>query len=111
MADDGLGMTQPSAFMRRDDVLRLLREHRDELRTRFGVTSSALFGSYARDEARPDSDVNLLIDLDAPVTFLGYMGLIEYLEALFGTRVDVSTRDELRTRVRPYAEKELIRVA
>jgi uncharacterized protein len=97
--------------MRRDDVLRLLGEHRDELRTRFGVGAIALFGSYARDEARPDSDVDVLVEFEGPVTFLSYMGLVEYLEALLGTRVDVATPGKLKPRVRPYVERELIRVA
>jgi uncharacterized protein len=95
----------------RRDVLNLLHENREELRTRFGVGSIALFGSYARDEARPDSDVDLLVEFEGPVTFLGFMALIDFLETLVGTRVDVATADELKPRMRPYVEKELIRVA
>lgn len=97
--------------MRRDEVLSLLRDHQDELRERFGVSSIALFGSHARDEARPDSDVDLLVEFEGTVTFLGYMDLIDHLEQLFGTRVDVATATELKPRVRPYVEKDLIRVA
>ena len=70
--------------MRRDDVLERLNLHREELRTRFGVGSIALFGSYARDEARPDSDVDLLVEFERPPTFLSYMDLIDYLEQLLG---------------------------
>ena len=40
--------------MRRDQALRILTEHKDDLREKFGVTSIAIFGSTARDEARPD---------------------------------------------------------
>ena len=97
--------------MRRQEVLDLLREHREELRERFGVSSLALFGSHARDEARPDSDVDLLVEFERPVNFLGYMGLIQHLEELFGTRVDLASAAELRPRIGPYVERELIRVA
>ena len=51
--------------MRRDEVLRILREHRHEL-AQFRVTSLALFGSVARDEARADSDVELLVEFERP---------------------------------------------
>lgn len=97
--------------MRRSDVLDLLGTHLPEIRQRFGVRSLALFGSYARDEAGPESDVDLLVEFEGPVTFLGYMDLIEYLEKLFGRRVDLGSPTDLRARVRPYVEKELIRVA
>jgi uncharacterized protein len=97
--------------MNRRDILQLLQAHRDELRSRFGVSSIALFGSYARDEARADSDVDLLVEFEGRVTFLGYMGLVEYLETVLGTRVDVGTFEKLKPRVRPYVERELIRVA
>ena len=50
--------------MNRAYILALLREHRDEITTRFGATHLALFGSAARDELRPDSDVDLLVDFD-----------------------------------------------
>jgi uncharacterized protein len=97
--------------MNRDDVIRLLTERREELSHRFGVRSIALFGSYARDEAGPDSDVDLLVEFEGRPTFLGYMGLIEYLEDLFGRRVDLATRDKVKPRLRPIVEQELIRVA
>ena len=53
--------------MKRDEVLRILREHRGELRRGFGVKSVALFGSLARDEATDTSDIDILVDFDGPV--------------------------------------------
>lgn len=97
--------------MRRSDVLDLLGTHLPEIRERFGVRSLALFGSYARDEAGPESDVDLLVEFEGPATFLGYMDLIEYLEALMGTRVDLASPSRLKPRIRPYVERELIHVA
>ena len=97
--------------MNRDRVLNLLGKSREELRTRFGVGSISLYGSYARDEARPDSDVDLLVEFESPPTFLGYMGLIEFLEELLDTHVDLATREKLKPRVRPFVERDLIRVA
>jgi predicted nucleotidyltransferase len=48
--------------MDRTSILALLQEHRDVLATRFGAKHLALFGPAARDEVRPESDVDLLVD-------------------------------------------------
>jgi predicted nucleotidyltransferase len=81
--------------MRRDEVLQLLAEKQPEL-TGFGVRSLALFGSVARDEAREDSDVDLVVELEPPATFDRFVELCFYLEELFGGRVDLLTRRSLR---------------
>ena len=60
--------------MRRTDVIALLAPRRDEIAQRFGVRSLSLFGSVARDEARPDSDVDVLVEFNGPTTFDGHMG-------------------------------------
>jgi|Deesub1362A_J573_1020465.scaffolds.fasta_scaffold01979_11 hypothetical protein len=50
--------------MDRDEVLKILREHKDELRRRFGVKTLVIFGSVARGEAEPGSDVDILAEFD-----------------------------------------------
>lgn len=54
------------ATMRRADVIAAISGHRDEIAHRFGVRSLSLFGSVARDEARPDSDIDLVVDFEGP---------------------------------------------
>lgn len=97
--------------MRREEALEILREHSGELKSSFGVRTLSLFGSVARDEAGPESDVDLLVEFAGEPTFSGYMDLKFHLEELFGRRVDLVTVGGLRSRVRPYVEKDLIRVA
>lgn len=96
--------------MTRDEALRILRADPATLRE-LGVETLSLFGSVARDEAGPASDVDLLVELDGPATFNGYMELLVYLEARLGTIVDLVTTGGLRQGVRPYIEREMIRVA
>ena len=96
--------------MRRDKTLNVLQAHRKELR-RFGVKSLRLFGSVARDEAAGSSDVDLLVDFHTTPTFSGFMDLRIFLEDLLGARVDLVTERGLRDQVRPYVEREAIRVA
>jgi predicted nucleotidyltransferase len=96
--------------MRRDEAIRIIEAHREDL-SRFDLRSLSIFGSVARDEAGPDSDLDVLVEFGGTATFDGYMDLLEYLEALLGTRVDLVTARGLRPRLREYVERELIRVA
>lgn len=97
--------------MRRQEVLDLLHQHREEIRQRFRVASLGLFGSHARDEARDGSDVDLLVDFDRTPSWSEFNELIDYLEDLLGTSVDLVSAGTLKPRVRPYVEGDLIRVA
>ncbi len=97
--------------MRRDEALRLLTEAGPEIVSRFGVKRLRLFGSTARDEAREDSDVDVLVEFAQPATFDGYFGLLHYLEDCLGCEVDLVTEKGLKERVRPYVERDAIHVA
>jgi hypothetical protein len=97
--------------MLREDVLQTLRLHFDEVRSHYGVKSLRLFGSVARDSASEGSDVDLLVAFDGPPTFRDYMDLRIYLEDLLNCQVDLITETGLRERVRPFVEKDAIRVA
>ena len=96
--------------MRRDHVLRILAAHKDQLRA-MGVKSLALFGSVVRDEAQPDSDVDVLVEFEGAATFDRYMGLRFFLQDLLGAPVDLVTRKALKPRLRPYVEREALYVA
>ena len=96
--------------MRKDEALKLLTEHKPELVRRFGITDLALFGSTVRDEARPDSDIDVLVSFDGQATSKRYFGVQFYLEDLMGSPVDLVTNKTLRPQLRPYIEKELIHV-
>lgn len=96
---------------RRAEILATLLAHRQDMTTRFGVRSLSLFGSVARDEARADSDVDVLVEFDGPTTFDRHMGLLVYLEDLLRCRVDVVTATGLRPGRREAIEQDLVRVA
>lgn len=89
----------------------MVSARRDEIIHRFGVRSLALFGSVARDEAGPDSDVDVLVEFEGPTTFDGHMGLLVFLEDLLGRRVDVVTAKGIKPRLRPLIDQDLVRVA
>ena len=95
--------------MRRDDVIELLRANAEDLKG-LGVTSLFLFGSTARDEARPDSDVDLFVDDDDRLDLFALAGLQRHLSELLGRKVDVGTRGGLDPRLREQIENESIRI-
>lgn len=95
--------------MRRDEVLRILSEHRTELNNA-GVRTLACFGSVARDEAHADSDVDLLVEFAGRPSFARYMDLKFLLEDLLGRQVDLVTPKAIRPRMRAGIEREMIRV-
>lgn len=96
--------------MRREDALAVLTAHHDDLRG-MGVRSLALFGSVARDEARSDSDIDVLVELERPAGAFKLAAVRDYLEDIFGCRVDVVTRGGLKPSIRERVLSEAIRAA
>ena len=95
--------------MDRQDVLKRLRDNERALRAR-GVTHAALFGSVARGEQRPDSDIDIMVEIapEARLDLLEYVGIVQFIEELFAAPVDVVNRAGLKPAVRPSAEREAV---
>ena len=96
--------------MNRDEVLDTLRMHKQVLRERFDVTGLALYGSFARNQATPDSDVDILVRFGGPATSRSYFGTLFYIEDLLGRRIDLVTDKALRAEIRPFVEQEALDV-
>lgn len=99
------------AVTSRDDVVAALRRHEAAIRG-FGATALYLFGSAARDEMRPNSDIDVFIDYDrdGSFTFVELIRLEDYLQEILGRRVDFATRDGLHKRLRQHIEETCLRV-
>jgi predicted nucleotidyltransferase len=95
--------------MNRTAALETLRQSEPALRAR-GVRHAALFGSVARGDHRPDSDIDIMVEMDpaALVTVFDYVGLKEYIGGLFDHPVDVVDRDSLKPQVGPAATADAI---
>ena len=97
--------------MDRDQVIATLRQHRTALEQR-GVLHAALFGSLARGEAGPDSDIDILIDIDpeqwASMSVYDYVGTQSLVSDLFPGPVDVVNKDSLKRYVRPAVLRDAI---
>jgi len=105
----GVG-TVDKQVVNRTEALAVLRRIKPELVSRFGVTRIALFGSTVRDEAGPESDVDILVDFDGPASSRRYFGVQFMLEDELGRPVDLISEKALRAELRPYIEREAINV-
>jgi hypothetical protein len=95
--------------MKTQEILACLRQNERALRER-GVTHAALFGSRARGDDRPDSDTDIMIEVDpeAHISVYDYVGLKDYIAGLFDGPVDVVSRDGLKPYIRPVAMADAV---
>lgn len=75
-----------------------------------GVISSSIFGSYARGEERPNSDIDLLVEMAPNSTIIDLSGLKQDLEEALSKKVDVVTTGAINSRLKPYIEKDLVSI-
>ncbi len=97
--------------MDRELAIKLLKQHEGEIRAR-GVTRLALFGSIVRSDARPDSDVDVVVDIEADRKFslIDHASLRVLLCDIFGCETDVVIREDLRPQFREEIERDTLRV-
>ena len=93
-------------MLNRDDIMIILKEHKQDLETRFSVKRIGLFGSILHGSASEESDVDILVDLAIP-TFDNYMDLKFFLEDRLDRTVDLVLADSLKPRLRPLVTREV----
>jgi uncharacterized protein len=97
-------------LMKRNEVLRILHEQKNDLLRTYPIASLSIFGSVARDEARSDSDVDILVEFARPVGLFQFIDLQQRLEILIGCKVDLGTPRSLKPRIKASVLQEAIRV-
>ena len=89
------------------EALKILKEHENEIKRRFGVKRIGIFGSHARGEEKATSDVDVLVEFEVP-SFDNFMELAFFLEDLFGREVDLVTTGGLSPHIAPFVEREVV---
>lgn len=94
-----------------DQVRKILSEHKNEIRKKYGVIILGVFGSYARGEQKEVSDVDILVELERPIG-LKLFDLWDELERLLGLKVDILTIGAIKQKslLRKSIEEDLIYV-
>lgn len=97
--------------MTRRKTISALRRKIPDLRSTYGLSHLSLFGSAARNEARRNSDVDLLVEFDRPISLITLVRFKHEMERLLGRRVDVATPGAISPGLFERIEPDLIRVA
>ena len=94
------------------ELQRILRQHQAYLAHEYGVSIVGVFGSYVRNEQRPDSDIDILIELHRPskISLIGLVELEHYLTELLGVKVDLVIKTNLKRRIGEHILRELVPV-
>jgi predicted nucleotidyltransferase len=97
------------ASMKRDEIIEKLKQRETDLRAQ-GVAHAALFGSVARGDDRPDSDIDIMVELDPKivVTIFDYAGVKDFISDMFDGPVDVVSSEGLKPLVRPRVTADAI---
>ncbi len=94
--------------MTRAEAIRRLADHRAEI-AELGVRSLELFGSVVRDEAGPESDVDLLVEFERPIGLFHYVRVQKRLQAILGSRVDLVMKGAVKPQLRARILGEAVR--
>ena len=92
-----------------EEIKNILAEYEEELRSKFHVKKLGIFGSYARNEQRENSDVDIMVDFEGPIG-LEFVDLADYLEAILGVTVDLVPRDAIKANRWKYVAQDLLYV-
>ncbi len=93
--------------MKRNEVLEVIAEHREQLE-KLGVKSLSLFGSVARDEAGPDSDVDFLVEFNRAIGLFEFIEIRLYLQDILNCSVDLGTENALKEHLREPVLRDVI---
>jgi len=93
-----------------EEVKRIIREHQEEIRTRFRAEVIGLFGSVARGEGGSESDVDILVRFDEGASLFELVGLCDFLEEKLGCKVDIVTDRAVKPELRESIMRDLVRV-
>ncbi|MBN2645645.1 MAG: nucleotidyltransferase domain-containing protein [Desulfuromonadaceae bacterium] len=91
----------------REQILAFLRDHKEEFKLRFGVERLGLVGSCARDEARDDSDIDLIVSLQSANRFRSFFELLHFLQDNLDQRIDLATETSLKPRVKNSIQQDI----
>lgn len=93
-----------------EEIIKILKEHKEEIKKKYHVKEIGLFGSFIRGEEKESSDIDILIDFDpdARISLLDFIELEDYLSELLGVKVDLVDKQALKPRIGKRILNEVI---
>jgi len=92
-----------------NEVVEILRMHKEELKSKHKIKSIKIFGSYARGEQKETSDIDIIVEFEEYPTLVEFIRIQEELESLLGIKVDLLTEGSISPFIRPFI-KETVEV-
>ncbi|TAN42157.1 MAG: hypothetical protein EPN22_13120 [Nitrospirae bacterium] len=96
--------------MTKDEILLFIRTHKKELQENTGVLKIGLFGSFARGDAREDSDIDIAVELSEINKAENYFNLLHFLEDNLYKNIDLGIESSIKPSVKEQVSKEIIYV-
>lgn len=93
-----------------EEIKKLIYKHKEELERDYNAVNFFIFGSYARGEQTPNSDIDFLVEFKKPVGLMKHAGLKFFLEELFSKKIDIGTPNSLKKLIKQKVMKEAIKV-
>ena len=97
--------------MQKSEIIAHLKSRFPEIQRKFNVKTISIFGSASRNELKPESDIDILIEFSHAIGIFDFIRLQKSLEAGLGRRVDLVSIDALKKQLREKILKEAIRAA
>ncbi len=94
----------------KEKIIKILKSKKDFLKTKYKVKNIALFGSYVREENKPTSDIDILVEFYEPISLLKFIELEDYLSNILGTKVDLVVKSALKKNIKKHVFKEMLEV-
>jgi len=94
--------------MTKNEILEFLIDKKSYLAEQFNVSKIGIFGSFARDESRDSSDIDIIVSM--PPSFDGYYALKEFLEESLNRKIDLGLEENIRSLVKDKIKDEIIYV-
>jgi len=91
------------------EIIKIMREHKEELKEKYKIKEIKIFGSYARGEQRETSDIDIIVDFEEIPTFIEFLKVEEEIERILGIKVDLLTEESISPFIKPYI-KEVVAI-
>ena len=91
-----------------EEIKNIIKQHKQELESKFKVKEIGVFGSYVRNEQRNRSDIDILVEFKEPIGLFEFIELEEYLERLLEAKIDLVSKKALKPRIGEYIMREVV---
>lgn len=91
-----------------EQIKQKIGDRKNYLRESFGVEEIGIFGSFARNEATKDSDLDMLVTLKEPIGYFRFFELEKYIKSIIGRNIDLATKEAIKPVIRQNIMKDLV---